>query len=243
MKKILLSILLVTLGMAAISQSLSLSYEGNTLEPGETIQVVFEPDVVLVSVGIACTNNNSSALDVIAKKVIHEGDTVPLTSNYFCWNACFPPFVYEGGELTIEPGATNEAFTGDYEPKGIPGISTITYVFFDANNPDDSVAVTVEFNGSPAGLGNELLSQLDLSDAYPNPASTVACVDYDLPYELQNSTLVVTNLLGAKVREIQLNGLQGRLDIPVYDLQDGLYFYTLETQNNLAVTKKFVVRH
>ena len=244
MKKLLLSIALLSFGLAAVSQNLVLSYEGNTLDPGQTLQVILDPGEEVVTAYIACTNNSSASISVKTKKLILEGDTLTGTSNYFCWGACFPPFVYNSpNAIMVDPGATNNDFYADYEPRAQIGISTITYVFFDENNPADSAAVTVEWNGSPAGVSNPLLSQVTFSEAYPNPASTVARVDYDLPAGLENAGVVITNLLGAKVMELQVNGLQGQLEIPVYDLQDGIYFYTLKTQKNLAITKKFVVRH
>jgi hypothetical protein len=244
MKKLLLFSILFTFTAAAISQSLVLSYEGTTLEPGETIQVILDPDETVVTAYISCTNNNTSSLSVKTKKIIQEGDTITGTSNYFCWGACFPPFVYVSPtSIMIDPDVTNEDFYADYEPRGHAGISRITYVFFDENNPDDSAAVTVDWNGSPAGIADELLGKVQFSDAYPNPATSVTKVDFELPEELENATVVITNLLGAKVKEFPVNGLQGQLEIPVFDMEDGIYFYTLKAQNNLAVTKKFVVRH
>ena len=125
----------------------------------------------------------------------------------------------------------------------VPGISTITYVFFDDNNHDDSVAVTVQWNGGWAGISDELLDKVSFSDAYPNPASTLAHINYDLPSGMENSSVIVTNLLGAKVMEFPVNDLQGRLEIPVFDLLDGVYFYTLKSHNEIAITKKLIVRH
>ena len=206
--------------------------------------IMCDPGDEVVTGYIACTNDNAEALSVKTKKIIYEGDTLTGTSNYFCWGACFPPFIYVSPtSLMIEPGATSNDFYADYEPRDVPGVSRITYVFFDENNPDDSASVIVDWNASPAGLGQELLSQVTFSEAYPNPASTMARVDYDLPVELENSVVIITNLLGARVKELPLTSMQGRLEIPVFDLQDGIYFYTLKSQNNLAVTKKLVVRH
>lgn len=244
MKKILLFIALFALGYTASAQSLALTYEGNTLASNSTIMVILDPGVEVVTAYIGCINNNADTVSVKTKKIIQPGDTLAETSNYFCWGACFPPYIYiSPNSIPIEPGATNNDFYADYEPRTIIGVSTITYVFFNADNPNDSASVTVQWNASPAGLGQDLLKQMKLSDAYPNPASTVARIDYSLPAGMENSHLVISNLLGAKVKEIPVSSLQGRIDIPVSDLPNGIYFYTLKTQNNLAITQKFVVRH
>jgi hypothetical protein len=244
MKKLLLSFILLTFAMAGFSQNLSLSYDGNALPPNGNLMIICDPSEIVVTAYISCTNNSSVPMNVKTKKIIQEGDTLTGTSNYFCWGACFPDFVYVSPNyITIDPTVTNTDFYADYEPRTIPGVSRITYVFFDESNPNDSASVTVDWNASPAGLGEDILSQVSLSAAYPNPASTVARIDYELPAGLENSTLVVSNMLGATVKEMTLGNTYGRLEIPVANLPNGIYFYTLKGNNNLAVTKKFVVRH
>jgi hypothetical protein len=244
MKKLLLSFIFLFIGTLAFSQSLSLSIGGNALDPGATHQVICDPADEMVTEYIACTNNGSATISVKTKKIIHEGDTLTGTINSFCWGACFPPFVYESpSSIPIEPGATSNDFYAEYSPEDVPGISKITYVFFDENNRDDSVSVIVEWNASPAGIEQELLNQVNFSDAFPNPASNVIRINYNLPVEMAGASIVITNLLGAKVEEVPLNGLQGQLELPVNDMPNGIYFYSLNYRNNLAITKKLVVRH
>lgn len=244
MKRSLLSIFVLLFSSIAFSQSLSLSWADGPIEPGATIEVMGDPSDDLIRAEVVVTNNSSGALGIQAKKVINEGDTLAGTENTFCWGVCYPPFVYIGQVVvTIEAGASDDQFDGDYSPKGIPGKSTISYVFFVTDNPDDSVGFTVVYNASPLGLEDHAFNSTFVSDAYPNPAATNVSIDYTLPKDTYSATVTISNLLGAKVKVISLTGNSGRVEMPVYDLENGIYFYTMIADNRLIGTRKFVVRH
>ena len=244
MKRSLLFIAAVLIGSIAFSQSLSLSWTEGPIEPGSTIEVMGDPSDDLIRAEVVVTNNSTGALGIQAKKVINEGDTLPGTENTFCWGVCYPPFVYVGPVVvTIEAGASDDQFDGDYSPKGVPGKSTISYVFFVTDNPNDSVGFTVVYNASPLGLEDHAFSGSYVSDAYPNPAASKVSIDYVLPNDTYNATVTISNLLGAKVRSISLTGNTGRVEVPVFDFENGIYFYTVVAENRLIGTRKFVVRH
>jgi len=242
MKKILLTVLAISTTVLMQAGSLELYFNGTALAPGATIQVVGDPSAEAIQAKLSVKNISAKSLDVKAKKVIHEGDTLPGTTNYFCWGLCFPPFVYESPNvLTIEPGATNEEFYGDYTAFNIPGISRVMFVFFDANQPNDSVAVTVEFNASPASVG-DMAKSVKFSEAYPNPATSVVNVDYALTTGISRASVVLTNMLGSRVKEIVLTEQTGRIQIPVSELVNGIYFYSLVANDQVILTRKFVVK-
>lgn len=244
MKKILLLALCFSIYTGISAQSLSLSYSGGSIAPGGTIQVLGNPSDGVIQAFINVTNNAAVAKSVMAKKLIGEGDTLTGTKNYFCWDICYTEFTYVSySGLTIEPGQTNTNFYGDYSPLTIPGISRVKYVFFDAENRNDSVAVTVEFNASPSSAGDDLLSAVKFSEAYPNPARNYVSVDYSIPSSVNKASIVVSNMLGSKVKEVGLGDRNGKVRIEVLDLINGIYFYSLVADNNMLLTRKFVVRH
>ena len=116
MKKLLLSILLTTIGVYLFSQSFILSYDGNTIPNGGSIMIMCDPGDEVVTGYIACTNDNAEALSVKTKKIIYEGDTLTGTSNYFCWGACFPPFIYVSPtSITIDPTNLNPETMGQFQ--------------------------------------------------------------------------------------------------------------------------------
>lgn len=245
MKKILLSLFCLTIVYGTFAQSLSLlDTNGVALNAGSTIQVLGDPLDETITEIIYIKNNAAEAKDVKVKKVINAGDTLPLTTNYFCFGVCYPPDTYESPfPRTIQAGAVNEDFYCDYSPHTVPGISTIRYVFFDANNIDDSVSITVEFNASPASVNEELAKLVKLSDAYPNPAINSVNVDYNLPVTVNKAKITITNMLGSKVKEVSLENHSGKARIIVTDLIDGIYFYSLVADDKLVLTRKFMVRH
>ena len=116
------------------------------------------------------------------------------------------------------------------------------YVFFDVNNTNDSVAVLVKYTASPENISDDLLSLVKFSGAYPNPAINVVYVDYTIPVSVNKASIVITNMLGSKVKEVKLGDLSGKARITVTDLINGIYFYSLVADDQLLLTRKFVVK-
>ena len=243
MKKILLLLFCVTFLSGVFAQSFSLYYEnGESIPAGATVQFIGDPADEVIVAYVHIKNDAAEAKDVKVKKVIAAGDTLAGTVNTFCWGLCFPPTTYVSPfEQTLEPGATSDLFYGDYNPHTVIGISKIMYVFFDINNVNDSVAVTVEYNASPASIGDELLSLVKFSDAYPNPAINVVNVDYSIPGTVNHAEVVISNMLGSKVKAVELNDFSGKARIEVSELLNGIYFYSLIADDQLILTRKFVI--
>jgi hypothetical protein len=243
MKKILLSLFFISLFASAFAQSFSLQdTNGVAITAGSKVYIIGDPASVVMTAKIWVKNNAGEAKEVKVKKF--HVDVLANTMNYFCWGVCYGPDTYESPfGRTIEGGAVSHEFYGDYNPQAVIGKSTIMYTFFDAAKPNDSVAVYVEFNGSPASAGQEMAGSVSFSEAYPNPAVSKVNVDYSLPVYVKEATIQITNMLGAKVREIKLEELSGTARIEVSELQNGIYFYSLVADNKLVLTRKFVVKH
>jgi hypothetical protein len=244
MKKILLSLLCLLFFSGIFAQSFSLlDTNGVAISPGATIMFVGEPTDDVIQAIVLVKNNSDVAKDVKVKKVINAGDTLAGTVNTFCWGLCFPPTTYVSPiSQTLQPGDTCDQFFGDYNPTNVYGASKIMYVFFDVNNTNDSVAVLVKYNASPAIISDDLISLVKFSDAYPNPAINVVYVDYTIPESVNSASIVITNMLGSKVREVNLGNRSGKARIGVADLVNGIYFYSLIADDQLLLTRKFVVR-
>ncbi|MEQ9439445.1 MAG: T9SS type A sorting domain-containing protein [Cyclobacteriaceae bacterium] len=83
---------------------------------------------------------------------------------------------------------------------------------------------------------------LQVSKIYPNPVSSVASIDYSLASKLTPATITVHNILGDRVLELPLDASETNLKLPIEQLQNGIYFYTLQVNGKSINTKKFVVR-
>lgn len=243
MKKILLSILCLTLFTGIYAQNFTLSYNNVNIAAGATLYFLGEPSVEIMEAHINITNNAEVAKYLNVKKVVLEGDTLPGTINSFCWGLCYPDTTYcSAYPQSVQPGVTSDLFYGDYRPHNIPGISTVTYVFFDVENTNDSVSVTVKYNASPASVDDELAGLVKFSGPYPNPAIDMVSIDYSIPESVYKASIAVTNLLGSKVMEVNLINRSGKAQIPVFDLDNGIYFYSLIADSRSILTRKFMVR-
>lgn len=245
MKKILLSLFCLTFFTGVFAQSLSLQdTNGVAINSGSVYYIWGEPTADIIQARINVKNETANALQVKVKKVINAGDTLAGTMNYFCWGLCYGPDTYESPfPQTLEGGAVSDQFYGDYSPVQVLGLSKITYVFFNVDDRNDSVYVEVQFNASPASVGENLANLVKFSDAYPNPAVNRVNVDYSIPAGVKNASIVITDLLGSRVKEISLNSMNGTARIQVSELMNGIYFYSLIADNNLILTRKFMVRH
>jgi len=245
MKRILLSLLSFSIAAGLTAQSFTLSdTNGVTINNGATYQVIGDPSDGVITGKIYVKNNAAVAKDVKVKKVINEGDVLPNTINSFCWGIqCYPPDTYESPfPLTIEPGTTATNFYGEYQPMTVPGISKVLYVFFDVNDRNDSAAVLVEYNASMASVGDDLAGRVTLSSAYPNPAMNTVKIDYTIPSDVKQASIVIHNMLGSEVKKISLEEISGTARIQVSELLNGIYFYSLVADEKLVMTRKFVVK-
>lgn len=215
---------------------------GVAINAGSTIVITGEPTTDLLKARINVKNTSEFSKDVKVKK--YETNILANTSNYFCWGVCYGPDTYESPfAQTLEASAVNDQFYGEYSPQNVTGLSTIMYTFFDANNRDDSVAVYVQFNASPNAIDENIADGIIFSEAYPNPAISKVNIDYNLPASVNKATIRITNMLGAKVKESGLQNQSGTARIEVSELQNGIYFYSLVADDQLVLTRKFIVKH
>ncbi len=238
-KLVLITYLLSLIVFVGYAQNLSLIYDGNPVPNDGALVFTGEPSSTLIVATIGVTNNSAVSMDVMCKKV--EISMVPETNNSFCWDVCYPSNIYVSiGFMTLAPGETTNAFSGDYEPLTHAGQSAIRYVFFDAANPNDSISFRSFFNAYPLGIENHT-DLATLSSAYPNPASAQASFNYSVETSA-NAILMVRNVLGSTVKEVQLTG-SGVTRFSTLDLSEGIYFYSLVVNGRNQSIRKLVVSH
>lgn len=244
MKKLLLLTLAVFVTGFVFSQSLSLSNEDGPIADHGTVLILGDPADEEIVAHIYVTNNAAESKDVM---VFRRQNYMASDSSWsqFCWGACFPGTLDTCMfPIAIAAGTTDElSFSGHYHPKMAPGSASVTYVFYDANNMSDSVAVNVEYKASPTGMNETLANSISVSEVYPNPANNVAFIDLNIPEGLNNAQLIVSNLLGSEVKSLNINERSGKVRIDVGDLKNGLYFCTIKAQGQLLESKRLVVNH
>lgn len=232
-RKVILLNMFMVIGLSGFAQSLSVaSLDRNVWSSVE--------ETVSQSVGVI-ENVGSSTIAVKVRRITV--DTVPGTQNYFCWEQCYIPSTnVSPTAMIMTPGQQIDQFYADYKPNGNAGVSVLTYCFYDVDNEADSVCATVRFHASAVGIqdvfrGNES----GISESYPNPAKSVANINYALRLGWKQADLTVYSMLGSQVKKVKLKENQGTYKLDVSTLPSGMYFYTLEVDGKAIGTKKMLV--
>ncbi|MCF8338977.1 MAG: T9SS type A sorting domain-containing protein [Bacteroidales bacterium] len=132
-------------GSGLIAQELELSTEEQgVLEDGQVITVEGNPDDNLISGHVKVTNTGNDSIRVRVRKV--ENNIVGDAVSFFCWGQCYLPSVDTSTNyVTIHAGETNTEFTGDYQPYGNAGTSSVSYYFYNEDNPEQEIGVEIHF--------------------------------------------------------------------------------------------------
>jgi hypothetical protein len=250
MKKLLLSSAFV-FGLASVisAQSLVVLLKGTSTNiTGTTINVDSvingDPYQAMVCNTVDVKNVGSSTMTVRCSRNVVSA--IPGSENSFCWGSgCYSTATNTSPILQspdIAPGAMSSTFVGDYKPSLNPGATTITYRYYDNANPSDYAEVTVVYNATASGIEESGKADGSISNAYPNPASSLVSVKYDMNQFANNGKIVFYDMLGKKVKDVELTEKQGLAKINVADLTAGLYFYTFVIDDKTIATKKIVIR-
>lgn len=247
MRKTILLISFAALVVSALySQSFTLSNPNGPVPHNSAVGVVYPPSVEEMKAYIFVTNVSSTPKALLVKK--EEIFLIPDTYNSFCWNdLCYPPFVYVAeNPIVLAPGTTTSAveFYGTYAPENNPGTSQIRYTFYDADNTNDSVSVVVHYIASAVGIEKPPFTQkVKISKPYPNPANASVSFDVNFPSEVNEAVLTLRNILGSVVLQYTIAERKGTVNLPITHLNEGIYFYSLQVNNNTQMENgRLVIR-
>jgi len=245
MKQLLISIFTLILGITVGSgQSLSLQQtsDGDPLFNGDEIILSSSSAEDEIECHLFVRNNGEFAIDVKVKKI--HLSILENTANNICWgDACLPPTAFESSPEAILAGEITDSlfFSGHYFPYGNSGTTRVMYVFFDENNPVDSVGVIVNFKAGETGIDDQILNQIKFSDPYPNPATDLIQFDYSLLAEIDEARLSIFSLTGTKVAEELIHNKHGKLKFNTADIRGGYYFYSLVIENESVLGGKILI--
>jgi hypothetical protein len=234
---ILSFLLIATIGF---TQNIKLIYNGTTLNNNASIDT-FGSNTLLFAIPLVIKNNTSSTAQIKVKKTVHF--SVPGSDVSFCFAGnCFDPSVIiSPTTAVINPNATDSSYTSDYSANGHNGGTSVTYAFYNINGTGDTAKVTFNFNTS-ISVNDISKSDIYFSDAFPNPASSITTIAYNLPKLTKTASIRISNIIGSKVTEIALQDLNGKKSIDLNDFTKGIYFYSLLVNDKIYYTKKLVVK-
>jgi len=235
MKYYLLIVLFVGTSIFSIGQDLQmLTPEGALVSSGDTI-ICSGSDTSDVIVGhMHITNISTQSQSVYAKKSYVY--IVPGTFNAFCWaGSCYTSFVSPNDEI-LAPGDTTINFSTEFMPQGFFGESVIRYTFFGAHC--DSVWFFIKYDIISTGISSFNATSL-ISNPFPNPASEninfmVSGVNGNINFEIHDIT-------GKTVKTV--NAVKtGRVQISLANMNKGIYFIEVKSDNMVIKTHKVIVR-
>jgi hypothetical protein len=172
-------------------------------------------------------NNKSIDMDVKVKRI--EGSLVAGMDNAICWEQCYLPSVsISPTSLTIPAGGSVNNFSGHVYPNQLGGDLDIYYVFFDVNNPNDSVMLHVYYKVYGLSVGEEERS----FKMYPNPTSGVINVELTLP---SSELPMVYTALGRVVKTQWTRISDTMLRADLRTLPKGIYFVKFGTSTERIV--------
>jgi hypothetical protein len=242
MKKTLLAVLsFAAICSPVLAQSSIKIYDAVTnQEVTNTIIQVYQDTSTTWAGNYNVKNITSSNISTKARK--EETVMASMATSSICYaGTCFPSSVYVSPCKPTNAGST-VALTTDFNFGNTFNMSTIRYTVYNCSNANDTATFIIQYNASPAGIKNLALN-FSISDAYPNPASTML----NFNYKISNSTgvphITIHNLLGNLVKSADMTESNGTARLDVSDLEEGLYFYTLEVNNRPLAVRKFIVRH
>jgi len=247
MKRYLPFLLLSLFSFSGFAQSLTIEdLDGNDVS-NTTINILGYPSDETITTQFNVFNSNDETLNVDA--VRYEDECITGSGEFFCWTLCLAseecgtnyvrgmPFALgvDGNSYSTLP------LIVDFEPSylsdedGEEGNACYTYVLFDASNESDSVAITVCYNIAYANSINEYSANA-LSNVYPNPANEMIYVTMN--ESIDNARFEIYTMVGTRVASKQFSNANGKVEIEVSDLPNGVYMLT-EVQSQ--ITRRFII--
>ena len=146
--------------------------------------------------------------------------------------------------LVCDPGDTLDFVENGFHAIFQSGPAMVTrlvhYQFYDVANNNDSTGITIRYN-AVVGVNESARPVATIGNAFPNPAAAVTAIKYDMSEFAGKGKIVLHDMLGKTVKEIELADKAGTAKINVAELNAGVYFYSFVVDDKVVATRKLVV--
>ncbi len=260
MKKILLSLLLMTSGIAfgQISLENNYSYSGTYSKLPVSGNKFYLMDVGLAQCRIYNTNHTlwkTLNLSVPASNYLYDlkylSEGLFTSDNSLClayiyyiydetnaWYTFNAKIVRENGtELLSIPGCQYM----EVLDLGNDGFKLIAYCYDYTVSPYIIQTRIYSLPGQLTGTQDPILPETG-NLPYPNPASENINIKYSLPAGSHSGNIVITDLQGKLADQLMINSNTDKITLPTGGYKPGLYFYTIESNNRKIETGRFLVK-
>ncbi len=234
MRLIGISVILVVAANLSFGQSLEIT-KYDSLVTGDA----YNTNAIFAHASVKNITNQS--LEVMVKRTNYENNDL-TNYNSICWGVCYLPHVSVSTQaVVIDPGDTDSTSFSSYvipDHDGIPQSGTINYVFFLANQPQDSVSVTIRFSvGVYTGI-NQRISNNDFL-LYPNPTSGKLRINNN--NQADKFYVRIFDLSGKTVFHKFFDNSYSKADIDLSRLNAGVYSYIIYLDDTVLQSNKLVI--
>ncbi len=146
----------------------------------------------------------------------------------------------------IYPPGANEISIHFYNLTQIQGYGNVTIKAERVSNPSENY--TAIFRGStyPVSIKqiSEVVNSFKLNQNYPNPFNPATKIGFAIP-KSDYVDLRVYDILGREVKVLlsqQLNTGEYEIDFDAHNLASGMYYYRLQSGDNISVKKMTLVK-
>jgi hypothetical protein len=240
MKKLLTLIFISIALITTYAQNFQLTdLKGDPYTNEETISVTITEDDLdsdgEYKVAILVKNILETNLDVNTLRTNIK--LVDDMSAYVCFGNCYANDVFECS-WTIDAGM-DEEYSIHLGTNGKIGQNKFKVNF---STPEQSMTLFVEINVMTVGINDYNNANVSLC-VYPNPVSVNSTfkMAYTIADKSVDNRLVIRNIRGAKLMEIPLNAYENNCFLDASTLIPGVYFYAIENNNRISITKKLIV--
>jgi hypothetical protein len=233
MKRLLLLVFTFTWSIASIAQSFEVSGFQDT-QKGRLGELIRTP--------LRIKNISEKPITLSIKHT--ESQIGTSQKSIFCPENNCTDFTGDEFVVKLEPGQTLLNFSIGLEAGLAEGFSTIKILILNKSIPTESLALDLNFlvEAKPEKSNIYTSRQITIHDVYPNPASSVAYIDYTLHADPHKTKIVLHNILGSPIKEYELSAFESKVKLSVEDLNSGIYFYTLYINNEGVITRKLIVK-
>jgi hypothetical protein len=257
MKKIFTSVIALAFTSFGFAQSLHI-WENGMDVTGTTIYDTISP--YSSSTGLDLTvhelelhNTTSNAVNYKVNRTILNSP-MAMGDLYFCTGTlCYGPQTQTtwtpGGSgstlaanATLPSGPGTYGISAHYDADSLGTTLVVLYRVYNTAVAGDTAYVTIHYVGVSTGIaeGSQLAGG-SVSAAYPNPSASFTSIKYDMNQYAQKGKIAFYDMLGKKVKEIELTEKQGIAKVDVSEFNSGIYFYSFIVNDKAIATKKLVV--
>ncbi len=166
--------------------------------------------------------------------------------SFFCMGrTCYTPETKISAETKVlRPGEIYDGFKSVLRSGMGKSTTQISYCFVNVADSEDKLCTTLTYQVESTESNDVLFfnDDISISSIYPNPINEVALFDYTVKKSSIQPKIILHNVLGSIVGEYILNEYENKLKIYTQNFKPGVYFYTLNIDNQNLITKKFVIK-